>query len=279
MRDSAADPLAAFRAVNVAATLNLARQATEAGVRRFVFVSTIGVNGAETFGRPFTAEDAAAPHSPYAVSKHEAEVALQELAQRTGLELVIVRPTLVIGPGAPGNFARLIGALSRGLPMPFAAVRNRRSLVGRDNLADLIVTCLAHPQAKGRTFLVSDDEDLSTPELLRRTASALGKRARLIPVPAAILQGLARMLGRSAMAQQLCGSLQVDSRATRERLGWAPTVPIDVEIQRAADHFLQSPPTDLMIVSLVLCGLFLLLRHDCRGEAVRRVGALAGCAE
>jgi nucleoside-diphosphate-sugar epimerase len=236
MRESAADPLAAFRAVNVAATLNLARQAVAAGVRRFVFVSTIGVNGAETFERPFSAADTPDPHSPYATSKHEAEATLRTLALETGLELVIVRPPLVIGAGAPGNYGRLIKWLQRGLPLPLASVRNRRSLVGRRNLADLIVTCLAHPYARGQTFLVRDSEDLSTPELLRRTASALGRTARLLPMPPAVLRAAANAAGRGAMAQQLCGSLQVDDRPTRERLNWLPAIPLDVEIRLAAKH-------------------------------------------
>jgi nucleoside-diphosphate-sugar epimerase len=236
MRESAADPLAAFRAVNVAATLNLARQAVAAGVGRFVFVSTIGVNGAETFDRPFSAADAPDPHSPYAASKHEAEAALRSLAIETGLELVIVRPPLVIGAGAPGNYARLMRWLQRGLPLPLASVRNRRSLVGCRNLADLIVTCLAHPDAPGQTFLVCDGEDLSTPELLRRTASALGRTARLLPMPPKVLRAAANLAGRGAMAQQLCGSLQVDDRPTRERLNWFPAIPLDVEIRLAAKH-------------------------------------------
>jgi nucleoside-diphosphate-sugar epimerase len=239
MREAADDPLAAFRAVNVAATLSLARAAAAAGVRRFVFVSTIGVNGAETRERPFRADDAPAPHSPYAVSKREAEHALLAATVQSGLEVVIMRPPLVIGPGAPGNYGRLLRWLQRGLPLPLASVRNRRSFVGRDNLADLIVVCLAHPRAAGSTFLMRDDEELATPELLRRTAAALGRRASLWPMPTALLRAAAAAVGRGAIAQQLCGSLQVDDGATRERLGWSPAVSLDVEIQRAAEHQLR----------------------------------------
>ena len=238
MAESASDPLAAFRAVNVGGTLKLARQAADAGVRRFVFISTIGVNGAETFEQPFGAADTPAPHSPYARSKHEAEVGLRDLARQRALEVVVIRPPLVHGPDAPGNFGRLMRWLYRGAPLPFGAVRNQRSLVGLDNLCDLIVTCLRHPQAAQQTFLVSDGEDLSTPSLLRRIAAALGRPARLLPVPVALLRGSARLVGRSAFAQQLCGSLQVDMRATQQRLGWEPPISVDAALQRAAAHFL-----------------------------------------
>ena len=238
MRDTAADPLAEFRRVNTAGSLALATQAAAAGVRRFVFISTIGVNGAETFGTPYRAEAAVAPHSPYAVSKHEAEEGLRHLAAETGMEVVVLRPPLIYGPGAPGNFAQLMRALQRGLPLPLGAVRNRRSFVALDNLVDLIARCLQHPAAAHRTFLVSDDDDLSTTTLLRRTAFALGRPARLLPVPASLLRAAANALGRRELGQRLFGSLQVDSSPARTLLGWAPVVSVDEGLRYAAEHFL-----------------------------------------
>jgi len=240
MRESGSDALAAFRRVNVDGTLALARQAAEAGARRFVFVSSIGVNGAETFERAFTADDAVAPHSPYAQSKHEAEQALRALAAACGLELVIVRPPLVVGPGAPGNFAQLLKALHRRLPLPLGGLRNRRSFVALDNLVDVLLACIDHPAAAGHTLLVSDGEDLSTPALLRRAGAALGTPARLIPVPAALLRGAARLAGRGELAQRLCGSLQVDIDKTQRLLGWAPRVSVDEALAGAARHFLSA---------------------------------------
>ncbi len=231
LRETSSDPLAEFRRVNVAGTLALARQAVQAGVRRFVFISSIGVNGAETQVLPFSADDVPAPHSPYAVAKHEAELALQALAADTGLELVVIRPPLVYGPGAPGNFARLVGAVRRGLPLPLGAVHNLRSLVALPNLADLVTTCLAHPAAAGQTFLVSDGEDISTTALLRAVGLELGRPARLVPVPAALLARAARLLGQPQLAQQLFGSLQVDIGKTRALLGWAPVVSLSQALQ------------------------------------------------
>lgn len=236
----AARDLAAFRRVNVAGTLNLARQAAAAGVRRFVFVSSIGVNGTRTYGRAFTADSPAAPHSAYAVSKHEAEVGLRVLAARTGLEVVIVRPPLVIGPGAPGNVRRMFRVMARALPLPLGAIRNRRSLVALDNLNDLLLRCTSHPAAVNRTFLVSDGEDLSTTELLRRVAEALGRPARLVPVPTPLLRTCLSLLGGRELARQLCQSLQVDIRTTQQILGWSPPVTLDHAILATAQHFLHT---------------------------------------
>ena len=237
MRDTAMDPLAEFRRVNVQGTLNLARQAAAVGVRRFVFVSSIGVNGAESFEQPFAAEDEVAPHSPYAVSKFEAEQGLQVLATETGMEVVIIRPPLVYGPGAPGNFGSLMRWLQLGIPLPLGAIHNQRSLVALDNLVDLIVTCLTHPAAANQTFLVSDGEDVSTTELLRRMGQAMGCPARLIPVPASVLKAAAALLGKRDMAQRLCGSLQVDIQKTRQLLGWNPPLTLDQGLKKAAEGF------------------------------------------
>ena len=243
MHDVAADPLAEFRRVNVAGTVRLAREAARAGVKRFVFVSSIKVSGEGTRpGRPFRADDEPDPVDSYGVSKREAEDELRLVARETGLEVAIVRPVLVYGPGVKGNFHSMMRWLHRGVPLPLGAVHNRRSLVALDNLVDLLVTTLVHPAAANRTFLVSDGEDLSTTELLRRTATALGTRARLLPVPAPLLQGAARVAGRRAVADRLCGNLQVDITPTRELLGWTPSVAIDTALERAARHFLGQQP-------------------------------------
>ncbi|CDS53583.1 UDP-glucose 4-epimerase [Polaromonas sp. CG9_12] len=227
----------AFRKVNMRGTLNLARQAAAADVRRFVFVSSIGVNGAETFQQPFDAQDRAAPHSPYALSKYEAELGLQALAAETDMEVVIIRPPLVYGPGAPGNFGSLMRWLQRGIPLPLGAIHNLRSLVALDNLVDLIVTCITHPAAANQTFLVSDGEDVSTTELLHRMGQAMGCPARLIPVPTGVLKAAAALLGKRDMAQRLCGSLQVDIQKTRQLLGWNPPLTLDQGLKKAAQGF------------------------------------------
>ena len=236
--DKAADPLADFRAVNLHGTLNVARQAVKAGVQRFVFISSIGVNGAETFQRPFSAGDEALPHSPYAVSKYEAEIGLRALAAETGLEVVIIRPPLVYGPNAPGNFGSLMRWLRRGMPLPLGAIHNQRSLVALDNLVDLIITCLTHPAAANQTFLVSDGEDVSTTELLRRMGRAMNRPARLLPVPAGILKLAAALVGKRDMAQRLCGSLQVDIEKTCRLLGWQPPLTLDQGLKKAAEGLL-----------------------------------------
>jgi nucleoside-diphosphate-sugar epimerase len=242
MDEQADDPLAEFRQANVEGTLRLARQAAAAGVRRFVFVSSIKVSGEQTQpGEPFKADDQPQACDPYGISKREAEDGLLALAAETGLEVVIVRPPLVYGPGVKANFQSLLTLLERGVPMPFGAIRNSRSLVALDNLVDLLVLCLGHPAAAGQRFLVSDGEDLSTTELLRRLASALGKPALLLPVPMSWLRGCAWLLGRSDISVRLCGSLQVDIGKTRERLGWNPPVSVDQAMADTAAYFLETP--------------------------------------
>lgn len=242
MSDQAADPLTEFRRVNVDGSLCLARQAAEAGVRRFVFLSSIKVNGEDSpYGMPFTADQQPAPCDPYAVSKCEAEVELRALSQETGMEVVIIRPPLVYGPGVKANFLTMMRWLSRGFPLPFGGVTaNRRSLVFVDNLVDLIVTCLDHPDAANQTFLVSDGEDLSTAVLLRRMAAALGRPARLIPVPAGLLTLGSKFIGRPGIAQRLCGSLEVNTVKTKEMLGWFPPVSVDEGLRITADHWLKT---------------------------------------
>lgn len=239
MNDKSSDPLAEFRRVNVEATVALARQAAAVGVRRFVYLSSIKVNGEFTQeGRAFTAADAPAPEDPYGVSKHEAEVVLRQIADETGMEVVIIRPPLVYGPGVKANFASMMQWLARGIPLPLAAVtHNRRSLVALDNLVDLIVTCLEHPAAANQTFLVSDGEDLSTAELLRRMGRAMGHPARLFAVPVPLLKVGADLLHKPDIYRRLCGSLQLDIDKTRELLGWTPPLSVDEGLRQAAKGF------------------------------------------
>lgn len=241
MHDAAADPLAEFRRVNVEGTLNLARQAAASGVKRFVFVSSIKVNGEATrTGVPFTADDAAAPQDAYGLSKYEAEIGLHQLAAMTGMEIVIVRPPLVYGPGVKANFAAMMRLLSSGLPLPLGAVNgNRRSLVALDNLGDLLLKCIDYPAAVNQTFLVSDGEDLSTTELLRRAGRVMGKQGWLLPVPPKLLQFAANTLGKADVAQRLLGSLQVDITKTRELLGWTPPISVNEGLRRAAQGLLK----------------------------------------
>jgi UDP-glucose 4-epimerase len=230
MRETASDPLAEFRRTNVEGTLNLARQAAAAGARRFVFVSSIKVNGE---AGTFRETDPPAPLDAYGVSKLEAERGLAGIAKSTGLEVVVVRPPLVYGPGVKANFRALMRAVRRGIPLPFAAIDNRRSLVARDNLVDFLLTCATHPAAAGETFLVSDGDDLSTPELIRRIARAMNRPARLVWVPPVALRGLAAITSRADFARRILGSLQLDITKARSTLGWRPPLTVDEGLRRA----------------------------------------------
>lgn len=240
LKDQATDPLAAFRETNTYATLNLAQQAANAGVQRFIFISSIGVNGNQTYTKPFTADDLPTPAEPYAVSKHEAEIGLRQIAAETGMEVVIIRPPLVYGANAPGNFGQLIKTVARGIPLPLGNIHNQRSLVALPNLIDLITTCIDHPAAANQTFLVSDGEDLSTTELLQRLSHALGKPARLLPIPQSWLETALTLVGKRAIAQRLCGNLQVDISKTRDLLGWTPPVSVDAALHQTAQAYLQA---------------------------------------
>lgn len=222
MRDESRDPLGAFRAINCEATLELARVALRAGVRRFVFLSSIGVNGAETPGRPFSESFTPNPHSDYALSKLEAEQGLKGLLAGSGTELVIIRPPLVYGVDAPGNFARLLRIIEKGVPLPFGALNNQRSMIALDNLVELVSACVVHPDAAGELFLAADGDDLSTGELVRILAEGMGRQVRLFPVPARLLSIGASLVGKRAMYTQLCESLRIDASKARRVLGWQP---------------------------------------------------------
>jgi nucleoside-diphosphate-sugar epimerase len=233
MHETAGDALAAYRAVNVDGSLRLAEQAAAAGVRRLVYLSSVKVNGEQTaLGAPFLLSNRPAPEDAYGISKWEAEQALWDVSARTGLEVVVVRLPLVYGPGVKGNLARLLKLVRSGVPLPLGAVKNRRSLIGLDNLVDLLIRCVDHPAAAGQTFLVSDGEDLSTPDLIRHMAAAMGRSARLFPMPVSLLRLAGSALGKRAEIDRLVGSLQIDSSHTRRVLGWTPPVSVQEGIRR-----------------------------------------------
>lgn len=251
--------------VNHLATLNLAQQAATAGVRRLIFLSSIKVNGESTAPRqPFTASTSLSHHAvncpsttlraqtrslsvvevdSYAQSKREAEQGLRKIAQQTGIEIVIIRPPLVYGAGVKGNFLQLMNWLHKGIPLPLGNIHNQRSLVALPNLIDLITTCIDHPAAANQTFLVSDGEDLSTTELLQRLSRALGKPARLLPIPQSWLETTLNLLSKHAIAQRLCGNLQVDISKTRDLLSWTPPISVDEALHQTAQIYLQQSRT------------------------------------
>ncbi|WP_367237613.1 SDR family oxidoreductase [Pseudomonas sp. Rh2] len=231
VREDASDSLDLYRQVNVAGTLNLARQAAGAGVKRFIFISSIGVNGNGN-SRPYLFSDPPNPCEPYALSKWEAEQGLWSVQKDSGIEVVIIRPPLVYGRGAPGNFGRLVGLIGKGVPLPLGAVRNRRTMIGVDNLVDLIVRCIEHPAAANQVLLAGDDEDLSTTDLLREVAIAMKKPLILVPLPQQILRFLFVVLGKRSMAQRLLGSLQVDISRTCELLDWRPPYSVKESLRR-----------------------------------------------
>jgi nucleoside-diphosphate-sugar epimerase len=238
LRERGGEPLAEYRRSNVDETLEIAEHAARCGVQRFIFLSSVKVNGeAAPQCHPFTADDVAKPLDPYGVSKMEAEQGLQELSVRSGMEITIIRPPLVYGPGVKGNFLSMMRWLGRGVPLPLGAIHNLRSLVAIDNLVDLIATCVYRPAAANQTFLVSDGEDLSTTLLLRRLGAALEKPARLVTVPEQLLMLAATVVGKGDVARRLCGSLCVDITKTRQLLGWSPPVSVDEGLRRTAEAF------------------------------------------
>lgn len=238
LADRASDPLAQYRAANVEATLNLAAQAASCGVRRFIFLSSIKVLG-EATAQPFRATDVPQTQDPYGVSKLEAEQGLAQIAAASGMELVIIRPPLVYGPGVKANFLQLMRLVARGWPVPLASVQNRRSMVYLGNLVSLIECCRHHPAAAGQTFLVSDGVDVSTAQLISALAQAMGRRAPLFACPPQVLMLAARLLGKSAVAERLLGSLQVDMTATCQRLAWQPPFRFEAGIAATVAAFQQ----------------------------------------
>ena len=232
MKDEVNNPLGEYSRVNVDGTLNLARQAAKSGVRRFIFISSIGANGVFS-PAPFKESDKPNPTEDYAISKMRAEAGLKKIANQTNMDVVIIRPPLVYGPNAPGNFGKLSNLVKKRIPLPFGAINGKRSLVALDNLLDLIVTCIDHPRAANKTFLVSDDQDVSTTELLRLMAQANGKKSMLLPIPLSWLQLLGKMLGKQPEIDRLCGTLQVDISYTKDTLNWKPPISLEEGIRRS----------------------------------------------
>jgi nucleoside-diphosphate-sugar epimerase len=242
MDDKVEDPLALYREVNTAGTLNLAQQAIKAGVKRFVFISSIKVNGESSqLSKPFTSSDPHESQDDYGLSKSEAELQLLEVAKGSGMDVVIIRPTLVYGPGVKANFASLMNLVAKGIPLPFGCItNNKRSLVSVDNLVDLIVTCIDHPKASNQVFLVSDDHDVSTSEMVREMALALGKHTWQLPVPVWLYKLVGKLFNKSDVVDRLTGSLQVDITHTKETLGWKPPQTLQAGFNQTANAFLQS---------------------------------------
>jgi len=238
MNDSSTDPLSEFRKINVDGTLNLAKQAADSGVNRFIFISSIKVNGENTkFNKPFTENDLPSPVDAYGISKLETEIALYKLADKTGMEVVCIRPPLVYGPGVKANFLKMMSLLQHGVPLPLGAIKNKRSLVSLDNLIDLVITCIDHPNASNQTFLAGDGEDLSTTELLQRVSVVMGKSAYLLPVPQVMLEIIFNLFGKNNLKQRLCESLQVDISKAKNLLDWHPPLTIEQGLKKTVQYF------------------------------------------
>lgn len=236
MDDPSANPIDEFRRVNVAGTLKLAQDAAKAGVKRFVFISSIKVNGEEA-STTYTHASVSNPTDPYGISKLEAELALRKIEAETGLEVVVVRPTLVYGPGVKANFLNMLKVVQSGIPLPLASIKNKRSMIYVGNLADALSICAVHPAAAGKTYLLSDGEDVSTPELIRRTAKALGVPARLLPFPLRLMLLTGKLTGKSGTVRRLTGSLTVDSSQMRTELGWTPPFTMELGFEKTAQWF------------------------------------------
>ncbi|KAE9636503.1 UDP-glucose 4-epimerase family protein [Aeromonas veronii] len=233
MNEGNDNPYCLYHKINVDGTLNLARQAAVNGVKRFIYISSIKVNGESTrVNSPFTEKNIPAPEDAYGISKLAAETGLRELSIETNMEVVIIRPPLVYGPGVKANFSAMMNLASKNLPLPLGAINNKRSMVALDNLVDLIVTCIDHPKAANKTFLVSDDHDVSTTELLEMMVRAIGKTPRLLPVPMEWLKFAGKLIGKQAVIERLCGNLQVDISYTKEILGWQPPISMEEGIKR-----------------------------------------------
>ncbi|NNA97965.1 NAD-dependent epimerase/dehydratase family protein [Pseudomonas gessardii] len=239
-KDGAQDALSAFRAVNRDAAVRFAAACLASGVRRFVFISSIGVNGSQTFDTPFSESSPVGPHAPYAVSKLEAEEQLLTLVSGTGMELVIIRPPLVYAGNAPGNFKRLLKLVSMGLPLPFKSVCNKRSMISLDNLADFIRVCVVHPKAANELFLISDGIDVSLPDILKKLGEGMSKKQKLLPVPVRFMMLGASLLGKKAMFEQLCGSLVIDASKSRRLLGWKAPEDTETALIKSGDSYRKS---------------------------------------
>ncbi len=237
LQEVSKNPLESFRSVNVLGSEHLAWMAVKSGIRRFIYISSVSIHGNSTGDRPCVEEDNAHPHSPYAISKWEGELILKRIAKESGLELIIVRPPLVYGPGVGGNFLRLMRWAGRGWPLPLGCVRNLRSFIGLDNLADLIVCCVCHPKAAGETFLVADGEDISTPDLICRIACLLGRPARILPFPVGIFRVMGSIAGMNDVVDRLCNSLQVSSEKVCCVLDWHPCVSLDEGLAKTIDWY------------------------------------------
>ncbi len=239
MDDSAAEPLTEFRKVNTKGTLALAEQAAEYGVKRFIFISSVKVSGEETeFAKLFKENDEFIPSDPYGLSKYEAEQGLIKLAKETDMEVIIIRPPLVYGPSVKANFATMMSWVNKRIPLPFGAVQNKRSFVAIENLVSFIIHCMQHPKAANEVFLISDGEDVSTTELLRKVATAFGKKPLLLSVPVRLMTWVAKLLGKQDVANRLFGSLQVDSSKAHQLLGWEPVITMDEQLKKIADVYL-----------------------------------------
>jgi len=239
MDDDVADPLAKFRWVNTTGTIGLARLAAEAEVKRFIFLSSIKVNGEITsLGKPFKSDDCYVPDDPYGLSKLEAEQGLLEIAKQTKMDVVIIRPPLVYGPGVQANFNLLMKLVDNGVPMPLGAINNQRSFVALDNLVSFIIHCIDHPKAANEIFLISDGEDVSTTELLRKLAKVFGQKALLLPVPIDWMRFVAKLIGKGDVTSRLFGSLQVDSSKAKELLGWKEVITMDEQLKKTVDAYL-----------------------------------------
>ena len=239
MNDEAANPLAEFRKVNTQATLQLAKQAAEQGVKRFIFISSVKVNGEMTHSNePFQPDDDFVPDDPYGLSKYEAEQGLLVLAKKTGMEVVIIRPPLVYGPGVRANFASMMKWVKRGIPLPFGAIHNQRSFIALDNLISFIILCIDHPNAANEIFLISDGEDLSTTELLQKLSGAFSRKILLLPIPVSWMSFVAKLVGKGDITTRLFSSLQVDSSKADELLGWQPVISMDAQLKKTTDAHL-----------------------------------------
>lgn len=237
MGEESTDALYIYRRTNTDSTLNLARHAAQAGVKRFIFLSTVKVNGESTDGRPpFSERDICQPSDPYAISKYEAEIGLREISEETGMEVVIIRPPLIYGPGVKGNFVRMMNLVNKGVPLPLGAVRNQRSLLAMENLVDFLILCLNHPKAANETFLLSDGEDLSTTELIQKLAHGQGKNARLIPIPVKLMRFASVITGKKDVADRLFGSLQINSDKARQLMNWKPAIDMDGQLRKMSGN-------------------------------------------